>query len=332
MFDPKTAYSGGLLGCRSDPRADEMFHDSVIRAGGEPDGGLVASEWELEGAGKGKLTMLWPIVETVFPGCWPGPAQLTGDCVAKSCANAILTSLCTEIYDGKPDEESGRPEGAPELSTEGIRNIPIASESLWAWRGYSSDGWVCSEAAQVATQKGFLIRRAYPELKIDLTKYSDATLSLGGARSPGDRWLAESKQHRARTATMLKGREMVRDFLAAGYGMFNCSSQGFSDARDDWGVSRQVGRWAHAQSWIGYDDRPETIKKYGLPLVAWLNQWGSSWNSGPRRVFGTDIDLPYGAFWATADTIDRCGSVIALSSVAGWPRRRLPSFGATGNV
>lgn len=331
MFDPKKAYENGLVGCRKDPRADELFQDAIIRSGGDPDGSSVASEWELSGAGKGELTMLWPVVEQIFPGCWPGPAQLTGDCVAKACANALVTSISLEIYSGEPDEESGRVEGPPELPAEGVKNIPVASESLWAWRGYDSDGWICSEAAQVANQQGFLVRKPYPELKIDLTKYTTSTLRIGGSRRPGETWLKESKQYRARTATVLQGREMVRDFLASGYGTFNCSMLGFSDQRDDWGASKQSGRWAHAQSWIGYDDRPETVRKYGQPLVAWLNQWGR-WNSGPRRVHGTEIDLPHGAYWALAETIDRCGSIIALSSVSGWPRRRLPSYGAKGNI
>jgi hypothetical protein len=46
---------------------------------------------------------------------------------------------------------------------------------------------------------------------------------------------------------------------------------------------------------------------------------------------GTSIDIPEGAFWALADTIDRC-TCIALSSVAGWPRRKHTTFGASGNV
>lgn len=329
-FDPKAAYDAGLVGCRKDPRADELFEDSIVRAGGNPNGGEVAHEWELADAGAGKLTMLWLHVEHVFPGCWPGPPQLWGDCVAKATANCLLTSLCCEIVAAKPDEESGRLEGAPELSKEGIKNIPVASESLWAWRGYDQDGWVCSEAAQTATEKGFLIRKNYPDLSIDLTKYTDRTIRIGGSKRPSDKWLAESKQHRARTATVLRGREQVRDFLAAGYGVFNCSSMGFSDTRNEDGVSQQRGTWAHAQSFIGYDDRPETVKKYGQPLVAWLNQWGN-WNSGPRRVLGTNYELPAGAFWAVASTIDRC-NCIALSSVAGWPLRSLPSYGATGNV
>lgn len=329
-FNPLAAYSAGLVGCRKDLRADEEFADSVLRRGGNPIGAEVAHEWEFAGAGAGKLIVLFPAVQECFPGCWPGPTQLTGDCVSKGCSNALLTSLSLEIKDGKPDEVTGHVEGVPDVPPEGIKNVPVASESLWAWRGYDGDGWVCSEAAKVATTKGFLLRKPYPDLKIDLTRYTDQTLRLGGSRAPGREWLAESSQHIARTATVLTGREQVRDFLFAGYGVFNCSSLGFDRVRNEDGVSRQVGSWAHSQCWIGYDDRPDTIKKYGQALVLWLNSW-SKWNTGPRRIRGIDFDIPEGAYWALASTIDRC-SCIALSSVAGWPRRKHTTLGATGNV
>ena len=329
-FNPIESYSDGLIGCAPDPRADEVFADSIIRSGGNPNGGEVAAEWEFSDLGKGKLTMLWLHVDSVFPGCWPGPSQNRGDCVAKGCSNALLTSLSTEIVDQNPYEVTGKIEGPPELSREGVRNIPIASESLWAWRGHSGEGWVCSKAAQTATTKGFLIRKPYPDLNIDLTRYTKSTNRLGGSRPPNRAWLEESQQHIARTATTLKGRDQVRDFLAAGYGVFNCSSMGFSDSRNEDGVSSQRGRWAHSQSFIGYDDRPETVKKYGQALVCWLNSWGK-WNSGPRKVRDTVYEIPDGAFWALASTIDRCSN-IALSSVAGWPARKLPSYGATGNI
>lgn len=329
-FDPRSAYGAGLVGCRKNPRSDEIFADYIIRSGGNPVGEDVAHEWEFAGAGAGKLTLLFPAVMKVFPDCWPGPAQLTGDCVSKASANCLLTSLGMEIANGLPDEVSGHVEVAPDLPPEGVRNSVIASESLWAWRGYDGDGWVCSEAAKVACEKGFLLRKPYPDLKIDLTNYTTATLRLGGSRAPGAEWLAESKQHVARTATFLKGREQVRDFLAAGFGVFNCSGLGFSSTRNEDGVADQNARWSHATSWLGYDDRPDTVKKYGQALVLWNNSW-SKWNRGPRRVRGTDIDIPDGSFWALADTIDRC-SCIALSSVAGWPRRKHTTFGATGHI
>jgi hypothetical protein len=330
-FDPKSAYSTGFIGARFDPRAFEVLCDSIIRAGGDPDGGRVAWEWGLEDAGKGKLTTTWLHVDNVFPGCWPGPPQVVGDCVSHGCANALLTSMSCEIASGHIDEETKRPEGPPELSAEAIKNVPISSESLYWWRGSSSDGWVCAEAAQVAINKGFLVRKPYPTLKLDLTNYSESNIRLFGARAPGDGIASEAVRHRARTATVLESREQVRDFLASGYGVFNCSNLGFSDERDENGYSRQSGSWAHSQCLIGYDDRAEIIQKYGEALVLWLNSWGPRWNSGGRKVYGTSLLIPEGAFWAKASTIDRC-RVFALSSIAGWPRRKLPTYGAEGNI
>ena len=330
-FNPAAAYSAGLVGCRKDPRSDELLADHVLRYGGDPDGGSVAYDWGLENVGAGQLSSLWATIDRVFPGSLPGPAQLQGDCVSFGCSRALLGSLAAEIYDGKPDEVTGRIEGTPELPPAGIAESVIAAESLFAWRGYNGDGWVCSEAAQVACQKGFLIRKPYPELRIDLTHYNEKTIKLGGAVPPGADWLAESRQHVARTATFLKGRSQVRDFLASGFGLFNCSAMAFENTRNEDGVSRQSGVWHHSQGMLGYDDRPETHKKYGQALVLWMNSW-NRWNSGPRKVMGTDLLIPEGSFWALADTIDRCGSIIALSSVAGWPRRKLVTYGAAGNV
>lgn len=329
-FDPLDAYSHGLMGSYADPRADEEFVDSIVRHGGDPDGGQVAHAWEFADGGKGKLTMLFPTVEKVFPGCFPGPAQLTGDCVARAAANCLLITVGMEIADGRPDEVTGKVEGPPDIPELGVRQGVIAAESIWAWRGYDRDGWICSKAAQVAGEQGFLARKPYPDIGIDLTKYTEQTIRLGGSRKPSDKWLAESKQYIARTATILRGREQVRDFLAAGFGVMNCSSLGFERTRNEDGVSRQVGTWHHAQIFHSYDDRPETIQKYGEPLVGWQNSW-NAWNTGPRRVRGTDIDIPPGGFWARASTIDRC-QCIALSSVAGWPRRQHTTFGAAGNI
>lgn len=329
-FNPIEAYSRGLVGCRPNPRADEEFADTILRFGGDPDGGSVAHAWEFADAGAGKLSLLFPSVEKVFPGCWPGPTQLWGDCVPKGCGNALLSSLALEIHDGKPDEITGLVEEAPELTPSAIANIPVSSESLFAWRGFDDDGWFCSAAAQVASTKGFLVRKPYPELGFDLTRYTEQTIRLGGSRLPNDKWLAESSKHIARTATFLKGREQVRDFLSRGYGVFNCSAMGFERTRNEDGYSRQIGTWQHSQTFIGYDDRPETHQKYGQALVLWLNSW-AKWNSGPRRIRGTDIDIPEGSYWSLASTIDRC-QCIALSSVAGWPRRRHTTYGARGNI
>lgn len=332
-FDPAKAYDAGLVGSRVDRRADERFGDYLLRSGGNPDGGEVAHQWEFAGRGAGKLTLLFPTVMKVFPDCFPNVAQRFGDCVGAAAANALVTSIGMEIDSGLPDEVTGLVEGVPDLTADGVRQGVVARESLFAWRGFDEDGWIPSEAAKTACEKGFLIRKPYPELGFDLTKYTDETIRIGGRKLPGEKWLAESKQHVARTATFLKGREQVRDYLAQGYGVFNGSNLSFSNRRDENGFSRRTPQgWRHAQSWIGYDDRPEIHKIYGQALALWLNQWGSGWIGGPRRILGTDIDIPEGSYWALADTIDACNSCIALSSVAGWPRRKHTTYGATGNV
>lgn len=329
-FDPLKAYSSGFVGCQANPRADEEFADSIIRHGGDPDGGNIAHQWEFAEAGKGKLSLIFPAIDAVFPGALPGPAQLWGDCVGAAAANCYLGSLAQEIVDARPDEVTGIVEGPPDIPELGVRQGVVARESIFAWRGKASDGWFCSAAAKAVTEKGVLVRKAYPELGIDLTKYTSETIRLGGARPPSDKWLAESKQYVARTATFVNTREQVRDFLAAGYCIFNCSSMGFERTRNEDGVSRQVGIWHHAQAFTGYDDRDIVIKKYGQPLVLWTNSW-NAWNTGPRTILGTSISIPPGSYWALANTIDRC-QCIALSSVAGWPRRKHTTFGAAGNV
>lgn len=332
-FNPLEAYSSGLVGCQANPRSDEELVDSIIRHGGEPDGDAVAHHWEFADTGKGKLSLLFPAIDEVFPGALPGPAQLWGDCVAAAAANAYLASLAQEIKDARPDEVTGRVEGPPDIPELGVRQGVIARESIFAWRGKASDGWFCSAAAKTVTEKGVLVRRPYPELGFDLTKYTEQTIRLGGATKPSDKWFEESRRNIVRTATFVKGREQVRDFIAAGYGVFNCSSLGFSRDRDANGVAsppRPTTTWQHAQCWTGYDDRAITIEKYGQPMVLWTNSW-AAWNRGGRRILGTSIDIPPGSYWAYASTIDEC-QCIALSSVAGWPRRKHTTFGAAGNV
>jgi hypothetical protein len=331
-FNPLAAYDTGLQGCIRDPRADEMCADSIIRHGGNPNGGEIAHEWEFADAGKGKLVTMWEHVMRTWPNCWPGPPQDWGDCVGWGVTRAALMSWTCELLDGKPDEVSGIVEGKPDLTKEAIENCVVSCEATFWWRGRSGDGWSCSSAAQaITTDSGVWLRQPYPEFKFDLTKYSLKNSQLYGARPPSDPIRDAGREHLVRTATFLKGCEQIRDFLYAGYGVFFCSGLSWSDKRDENGFSPTTrGGWAHSQAACGWDDRPETIKIYGEPLCCIINSW-SKWNSGPRKVLGTNLEIPHGAYWVKASDMDRC-QCIALSSVAGWPARKLKSYGAVGNI
>lgn len=331
-FDPLRDYDNGLRGAWIDPREDELCADSIIRSGGDPDGGHVAHTWEFADAGKGRLVSRWENVLEEWPGCWPGPAQRRGDCVSHAVMRAALLSWTCELQDGRPDEVTGKIEGKPEVSDVGVKSGVLSTEQIYWHRGHDGDGWTCSAAARaITTDAGIWLRKPYPEIGIDLTKYDAALAGRWGSRKPPQEVIAIGREHLVRTATFLKSVDEIRDFLYAGYGAFFCSMLKWSSTRDENGYSPVVvGSWAHAQGIVGYDDRPEVIRRYGEPLACVQNSWGR-WNSGPRTVMGTDLKIPEGAYWTTASSLMR-GQVIALSSVAGWPPRKLKNYGAGGNV
>ncbi len=331
-FNPADAYDGGLRGAYNDPRADEMLVDSVIRKGGNPDGGEVAHQWEFADLGKGKLTPMWQRVMDYWPGCWPGPPQDTSDCVSWGVNRAALMSWTCELLDGRPDEVTGIVEGKPDVSPEAIANCVLASESAYWWRGHGDGGWTCSGAANaVMNDCGIWIRKNYPEIKVDLTTYSADNALKWGARRPPDEVRAIGREHLVRTATVIKSTEQIRDFLAAGYGVFFCAGLKWSNQRDENGYSPVVpGSWAHSQAVCGWDERPEIIKIYGEPLGLVINSW-AKWNTGPRKVLGTNLMIPEGCYWTKASNLART-TLIALSSVNGWPKRKLKTYGALGRV
>jgi hypothetical protein len=332
-FNPQREYDAGLSGAWIDPREDELLVDSVLRHGGDPDGQHVAHEWEFADAGKGKLVAMWEHVRKEWPNCWPGPPQGRGDCVSWALMRAALSSWTCELIDGSPDEVTGKVEGKPHVSPEGVADCVLASESAYWWRGHPGEGWTCSGAARaVSSDCGLWLRRDYGDVGIDLTRYDARTAGKWGARRPPEEIRSIGREHLVRTSTFLKTADEIRDFLHSGYGVFFCSSLKWSNKRDDNGYSPVVaGSWAHAQGIVGYDDRPEVIQIYGEPLACVLNSWGRRWNSGPRTVYGTSLQIPEGAYWTKASTLV-LGQCIALSSVAGWPPRLLPDYGARGRV
>lgn len=334
LLDPAAAYDAGLRGAYVDLREDELAADSIMRHGGDPDGEHVAHEWRLADKGKGQLVAMWEHVVRTWPGCWPGPAQENSSCVSFALRNASLMSWTCELIDGKPDEVTKQVEGKPDVSPAGVKNSVLATEIAYWWRGTAADaGWTCSGAARaVTTECGIWLRKDYPEFGFDLTEYDPALELKYGGRLPPKPIIEYGQDHLVRTATFLKSVEEIRDFLFAGYGVYFCSSLKWSNKRDENGFSPLVpGSWLHAQAACGFDDRPETINLYGEPLVCVLNSWGSRWNSGSRQVLGTNLKIPEGAYWSPASAIMR-GQAVALSSVAGWPPRKLTTYGAKGRV
>lgn len=317
-------YANGFAGAMAPtPEQTEELHQAIEDRGF----GLYGSDAgnAFGGSHAGKLVAHFTHVERLYPGCWPGPAQQRGDCVSHDDKNTKVYSHVCDIISGVPDEKTGKLEGVVEVSAEGIKQGLFSSEASYWFRGYNGDGWSCEAAASVSLKSaGCVIRKNYPEVGIDLTRYSAKLAGKYGKPAPPEEVRKALSSNLVYVATKLRSFEEVRDFLGNGYGVSTCGGEGFSSTRDENGVSGRRGSWSHAMSFIGADDRPEIHQKYGGPLVLVLNSWGK-FNSGPRRVLGTDIDIPEGSFWTPWKNVSR-RSLIAYSGVNGWPARNLPDY------
>lgn len=241
-----TMYDKGFVGASADPERSEQLWRTVETHGGTRYGSDAASDWDATAAGQ--LVPTWLHVEKTFPGCWPGSAQTRGDCVSHGTRNAALVTMACEIVAGTPDPQTGKVEGKPDdLPPEGQRDGVLSTEAIYWWRDHGGDGWSCGHAANVVmTESGLWLRKDYSEFGVNLTRYSGSTAGKWGRTNPPAEIKAFGNQHLVRTVTELQSFEEIRDFLANGYGISSCGSEGFSSSRDENGVSKRQGSWAHA--------------------------------------------------------------------------------------
>ena len=331
-WNPESEYAAGFRGVYVDADARERLVQLIESEGQSADGGESCQRYGLVGSGAGKLSMPFHVIEQVFPGSLPASAQDRGDCVSHSTRNAILGSLACEIAAGTADEQSGQIEGVPQVTEAARLDGVLATEPNYWWRNHGGDGDSCDRAAECAMrQAGMWLRKDYPEVGIDLTRYSGRTAGKWGSRNPPADIKAIGQDHLVRTTTRARSFEQVRDLLANGYCISSCGGESFSNKRDENGVSsRTRGGWAHAMAYLAVDDRDETKSRYGgEPLIYLMNSWGKRWNSGGRRVLGTDVDIPEGGFWARWSDI-RNRYAIAFSGLAGWPPQRFDRWFRAG--
>jgi len=323
--DIPALYDGGAEGVVFDQAGHDRFLEGVSASGNEPIGSEVATKFGFAGSQAGKLVVPFTFVTEAFPNAWPGPSQEVGDCVSHSAKNAILGSLVCEVAAGVPDEESNKLERLPEVSQEGEQNGVLSTESHYWHRGKSSHGWFIGAAARVITSRsGAVVRQNYPNAGVDLTKYSGSLASKYGASPPPQSIVDMTNDHLFRTATEMGSEEEWRDFLGLGFFVGTDGGEGFAKVRDENGVSSRRGSWSHSMACIGYDDRPETKRIYRSSLVLILNSWGSRWIAGPRKIRGTNINIPEGSFWARTSEVNR--RAVAFSGASGWVRKSLPDL------
>ena len=296
------AYSNGLKAAKCDP-------DDIAKLLGELKNPLFgAAAYPLEFSGTGKLSLPFKSILKFVPDFGPSERQTDSDCVSQATRNAVDITRAVEI------DINGEMEG---FIARG------ATEAIYQARGHYGRGMTCSGAARYVSQRGgILLRKDYGD--IDLSKYNSSTGSRH--RIPNSIFIKEAKEHPVKTASLVTSTGEARDALANGYAMAVCSGQGFSSTRDENGVSRPKGSWAHAMTIIGCDDTHEI---YNETLFLLANSWGH-WNSGPKRH-----NQPDGSFWireeVMADMLSARGTFV-FSDVDGFPARQLPDYGLGGWV
>lgn len=323
----QSAYERGWIGAFSDKKSEEELRDLTKRTSGYESLADIAHDRGWADSGKDKLVIPFIHVMRLWPGCYPGDAQTVGSCVSHSQKNALLLTLGCEIAAAQPDPVTGKIEGPPEVPPEGIKSGVLSPAPIYWTRGYNGHGWSCPTAARNCVGKvGCVVAKNYEELGVDLTNVTRSIECLYGSRQAPEAWQQEFKKHTIQAVAEINSFEELRDALANGYGVSTCGSEGYSSTRDENGVSRRRGSWAHAMACLGVDDRPEIKQVYGEPLVWNQNSWGN-WNSGPLLIRGTSIEGPPGGMWIRWSEYKN-RYMVAMSNVAGWPARKLPTYGA----
>jgi hypothetical protein len=194
-----------------------------------------------------------------------------------------------------------------------------------------------------------LVAKNYTEFGLDLSKVTSRTENLRPRDIPEGLWKL-ARSHQFRSSAGCDSFEAIRDAHAVGVGVQSCGGEGFESGRDDNGVARKRGGWAHAMAIIGSDDRPQTHSKYGGPLVLIQNSWGR-WNGGPRDIRDSakyvpshkrtewiakrivnaetgNLMIPEGSFWAKWSDVRR-RSYYAMGGFSGFKRKRLSDYGGS---
>jgi len=175
------------------------------------------------------------------------------------------------------------------------------------------DGSVGAWAADWVKKWGMVARQQYPSQ--DLTTYSESLARKYGSSGVPDDIERVAREHPVQDVTLIRDWNQAKTALASGYAIAVCSNQGFSSQRDQNGVCRASGSWAHCMALDGYH-----IDADGTEYGHIENSWGTGYHKGPVG-WG---DPPPSGFWAVSGTINsmlRAGDSWAFASVKGWPAR-----------
>lgn len=294
------AYEHGLVGSYCDPAATDRLLASLPMP-------LFGNT--LAGSGEGKLCRPFRAVVAFEEATGRKPydeVQTTGDCVSHAVRGGADQARAND----------------PDVHTTEDWIDRTATEPLYGARGHGGQGASCSEIVGWAHKTGgLMLRKPYPELDLDFTKY-DADIGIRwGSRGVPANVTAQAAKHRIGTISLVTTWQQARDCIANGFGLVCCSSVGFNSTRNAEGMCFPKGTWHHAMQWTAADDTRKGDCRFCVQ-----NSWGYTWVSGPRVH-----DQPEGSFWISQSVAQRMidyGGTYAVSNVEGFPKRQLKDWGA----
>lgn len=227
-----------------------------------------------------------------------------GSCVSFGTASAIESTLANQVLLGIVGDYR---DVAQEVIYAGSR-VEIGGGKI---RG---DGSIGAWAAKFVVQWGIVSRGTVG--RYDLSQYDEARCRAWGRSGVPDDLEPEAKKFPVSDAANVRTWAEAKKALANGYGIAICSNQGFTMRRDDRGICRGSGTWAHCMALDGY--HVEDGREYGHIT----NSWGDNAHTGPVG-WGNPNKA---GFWAESRTIERMlsqGDSWAFSGVTGFPARKI---------
>lgn len=283
------------------------------------DADRVLHESGMADSAKGKLTKTIDCLRQLDPELFT-ERQTDGDCVSHGTRNGgDVTRACDIVAFGQPEAFVARG----------------ATEPFYGARGGSFVGANCSVLVRWASQEGgCLVRKDYPELGVNLSKYDSSIGDRWGARGVPEPVRAEAAKHPFRYMARVTTWEQYRDFAGNGYGLLWCAGISYSEQRDANGVARLTREgWSHSQAnGFIFDDSPWAYENYREPVFGIAQSWGigfasGGWNTeryGPAH--GSVSLLPV----SVLNLVLRTGDVWALGDFDGFKKKidKLPDSGA----
>lgn len=302
-------------GWTPDPQATQEFIQS---AGNKAY--LSGAAPHLFGDDKDETVLLYPALVEVAPGTVPYNQLNIGSCVSYGTGLVVDINTAIQVKNGTSDTW-----------------LPVAEESIYGGArvqamGRSTspggDGASGAGASKFLKNWGCVFRKDYPDLGVNLSKYSvDLCRAWGyygsGGRDHKPEFDKIAREHPVKQITMVRTAEECKVAIQSGYAVAVCSNRGFTRYRDKLGFSEPSGSWSHCLAIVAY--RNQSTGRIGFLII---NSWGSTWNSGPLwppegSGFRTQ---PLGSFWSDWDTVDqmlRQMDSYAYSDVVGFPKKKL---------